>query len=114
MDIGNLDLSILIAYKLRRNWSAHLRLIMVVPDVAEHDNARRFFDTLLTVARIPGAEVIIIDGTFDEAIARVDPADLSIFGMISDPDIDFARRMVEATDSSCIFVRDSGQESALA
>ena len=114
MDIGNLDLSILIAYKLRRNWGAHLRLIMVVADEEEHENARQFFNDLLTLARIPDAEVIITGGSFGDAIANAAGADLNIFGMLSDPDLDFARRMIGETDSSCIFVRDSGQESALA
>ncbi len=114
MDIGNLDLSILIAYKLQRNWKAHLRLIMVVPDADEHDKARQFFNDLLTVARIPNAEVIVTGGSFDETLDLAPDADLNIFGMLSDPDLDFARRMTEETDSSCIFVRDSGLESALA
>ncbi len=114
MDIGNLDLSILIAYKLRRNWSAHLRLIMIVEDEEQHEKAHRFFEELLTVARIPNAEVIIAGGTFNEAIVDASSADLNIFGMLSDPDLDFARRMIDETDSSCIFVRDSGLESALA
>ena len=114
MDIGNLDLSILIAYKLRRNWDAHLRLLMVVKDEGQHDKAHRFFEELLTVARIPNAEIVITGGDFNDVIKDAAGADLNIFGMLSDPDLDFARRMIEETDSSCIFVRDSGQESALA
>ncbi len=114
MDIGNLDLSILIAYKLRRNWNAQLRLIMVVEDEAQQERARQFLEQLLTLARIPNAEIVINTGQFTEQMAQAPQADLNIFGMISNPDLDFARRMMEKTDSSCIFVRDSGQESALA
>ncbi len=114
MDIGNLDLSILIGYKLRRNWHANLRLIMVVEDPDERENAREFLEQMLSVARLPDAEIIIGDSSFGEFVPEAPYADLNIFGMESDPDLDFARRMVDETDASCIFVRDSDNESALA
>ena len=41
-------------------------------------------------------------------------ADLNIFGLQQQVDLAFIRRLVEATDASCIFVRDSGDESAMA
>jgi len=114
MDIGNLDLSILTAYQLRRNWNADLRLMMVVRSEEERENARQFLEQLSTLARLPDAEIVIHVGTFDEFVPTSPRADLNVFGMLSDPDLDFARRMVSQTDASCIFVRDSGAESALA
>lgn len=114
MDIGNLDLSILIAYKLRQNWNATLRLIIVVSDAAEVEKARRFAEQLLTLARLPNTEIVIEKGFFHEYVASAPAADLNIFGMLSDPHLPFVRKMVETTETSCIFVRDSGLESALA
>jgi amino acid transporter len=113
-DIGNLDLSILTAYKLKRNWQAEVRLITVVEDEAEVENARRFMKRLMDLARIPDTEVVVHHGTFGEYLPEAPQADLNLFGLISDPDFDFIHRMVERTNSTCLFVRDSGQESALA
>ena len=114
MDIGNLDLILLLAYKMQRNWGAKLRLIMVVEDEDELDNARQFVHELLTLARLPEMEVIIESDNFYEFVPRAPQADLNIFGMDTDPDFKFIRTMVRSTGASCIFVRDSGNESALA
>ncbi|MEF8797657.1 MAG: hypothetical protein V5A48_14475 [Salinivenus sp.] len=35
------------------------------------------------------------------------------FALLPDPDFSFPRSLVETTDSSCTFVRDSGRERAL-
>ncbi|MFU8802431.1 MAG: amino acid permease [Bradymonadaceae bacterium] len=113
MDIGNLDLSILLAYKLKRNWKADLRIIMAVEDEAEHARAREFLEELATLARIPHAEIVIGPRPFLEFITEAPQADLNIFGM-DEPSLTVTRKMVELTGASCIFVRDSGDESALA
>ena len=113
-DIGNLDLSILTAYKLKRNWGARLRLITVVEDEHEVANARAFMHQLKDLARIPDTSVVVEQGNFFEYLSTAPQADLNLFGLITDPDFDFARRMVRATNSTCLFVRDSGHESALA
>ena len=47
-------------------------------------------------------------------LPRAPQADLNIFGLQPDPNFDTIRRLVEETDSTCMFVRDSGLESALA
>ncbi len=114
MNIGNLDLSLLLAYKLRRNWDATLRIIMAVEEEESVLKARNFLDDLLTIARIPDADVIVEHRSFSDMVSRAPQADLNIFGMDADPDLGFVRRMVNETRSSCIFVRDSGNESALA
>ena len=114
MDIGNLDLSLLLAYKLRRNWKATLRIVMSVEDETELPKAEQFISDLLTIARIPDTEVILESSAFEDFVGDVPRADLNIFGMDDDPDLSFVRRMVDETGASCIFVRDSGNESALA
>ncbi|MDX1421244.1 MAG: amino acid permease, partial [Rubricoccaceae bacterium] len=113
-DIGNLDLSILTAYKLRRNWGAHLRVITVVEDEAEVENARDFMRRLVDLARLPETEVVVGTGAFHAFLPRAPQADVNLFGLLTTPDFDFARRMVEETHATCLFVRDSGKESALA
>ncbi len=113
-DIGNLDLSILTAYQIRRNWDARLRLITVVEDPSEEEEARAFMDQLVDLGRLPAAAVIVSAGPFDDFLPVAPVADLNIFGLSPDPDFAFVRRMVSETASTCLFVRDSGLENALA
>ncbi len=114
MDIGNLDLSLLLAFKLKRNWDAHLRILMVVKDEQEVEKARQFLEELLTLARMPETEVVLETGSFSDYVERAPQADLNIFGMDEAPQLEMVRKQVEKTGSSCVFVRDSGKESALA
>jgi hypothetical protein len=114
MDIGNLDLPLLTAYKLVQNWDAQMRLLTVVDDPSERENARAFMETVTNLARMPGAEVQVMEGAFRDAVPNAPQADLNIFGLPPGPDFDFMRSMVDQTRSSCLFVADSGQESALA
>ncbi len=113
-DIGNLDLPILIAYKLKRNWKANLRILTVIDDEREEKNARDFMSRLMDLARLPETEVIVARSDFKEYLATGPQADLNMFGLLTEPNFDFIREMVDRTRSSCLFVRDSGQESALA
>jgi hypothetical protein len=113
-DIGNLDLSILIAYKLKLNWNADLRLITVIEDESEEENARKFMSQLMDLARLPHTEVIVAKEDFATYVTTAPQADLNIFGLAPTHDFEFAQSMVQATRATCLFVRDSGQESALA
>ena len=113
-DIGNLDLSTLIAYKLKKNWDAHIRLIIVIRDAAEEKNAREFLDSLINLARLPGTLTTVFVGNFKEVVKKAPVADLNIFGMDENLEFGFVREMSEKTNSSCLFVKDSGHESILA
>jgi amino acid transporter len=113
-DIGNLDLSILTAYKLKRNWQADMRLVTVVEDPTDQPDARAFMSRLMDLARLPQTEVIVAEGPFSRYVRQAPHADLNLFGLSPTPDFDFARAMVEETNASCLFILDSGQESALA
>jgi hypothetical protein len=113
-DIGNLDLQLLIALKLQRNWNAEVRLIMVAEEESQAEDARAFLDDLVRLARVHGAETIVGTGDFRKFIDEAPYDDVSIFGLAERPDVDMLRDIVERTGSSCLFVRDSGTESALA
>jgi amino acid transporter len=113
MDIGNLDLSMLIAYKMARNWNAKLNLITVV-DEQEREEARLFLDQLIDLSRFKGTQGIVGTGSFDEYLHQAPEADLQFIGLLPDIDFEFPRRMVRETESTCMFIRDSGRESVLA
>ena len=113
-DIGNLDLSLLTAYKLKRNWDAKIRIITVVKDEADSHRARTFMAELMDQARLPKTEVIVHIGSFREFVRDAPPADLNIFGLLRDPDFEFLESLGDQTGTSCLYVRDSGLENILA
>ena len=51
---------------------------------------------------------------YEEPLAQAPRADLSIFGLPLQPDLAFTQKITRLVDASCVFVRDSGDESALA
>jgi hypothetical protein len=114
MDIGNLDLSILVAYKLKRNWNAQIRLITVVDSHEDEMNALNFMVELVDQARLPSIEVLVKIGDFRESVQNAPTADLNIFGLVQDPNFDFMHEMVETTKTTCLFILDSGHENVLA
>ncbi|MDX1619443.1 MAG: amino acid permease [Nitriliruptorales bacterium] len=113
-DIGNLDLQLLTALKLQRNWRAQVRLVMVVEDPQNEEEAQAFLEDFVSLARVHEAELVVGSGSFSDFLVTAPAADISIFGLGEHPRIDGLRDIVERTASSCIFVRDSGTESALA
>jgi hypothetical protein len=113
-DIGNIDLSLLIALQLQRAWGADLRLVMVVEDPDDQPEAEDFLHDLIRVARVHGAEPTVLPGSYADALRAAPQADLSVFGIPAEPRREVLAAAVERTGSSCLFVRDSGAESALA
>jgi hypothetical protein len=113
-DIGNLDLSILTGLLVARNWGADLRLLMAAEEESHLDDARSFLDDLVELARLHRATTVVEAASFRDFVDRAPQADLSVFGLVRDPDFAFMEEMRERSGSSCLFVRDSGLESALA
>jgi len=113
-DIGNLDLSLLIAYKLKLNWNAKIRLITVINDPKEEQNARDFLKSLISLARLPETMTEVYIGDFKKVVDNAPSADLNIFGMEENLSFHFVKEMIFKTNSSCLFVKDSGHESILA
>lgn len=113
--MANLDLAVLLAYQLARNWHGRINLCMVLPDEATLVRAEQFLHELVSLARLPAnTQVTLFIGDFWQQLPQAPRADLSIFGLQSRPDLAFIEKVVTVLDASCIFVRDSGDESALA
>ncbi|MDX1642511.1 MAG: amino acid permease [Balneolaceae bacterium] len=113
MDLGNIDLALLMAYKLKINWNAKLRVVTVV-DESEVENAYNYLENMLEVARLTDAEPHVEIGSFEDALENMPRADVDIFGLPEDPDLKTLRSYVELTRSACVFVADSGKENILA
>jgi hypothetical protein len=113
-DVGNLDLSILVAYKLKKNWVANIRLITVVDNEEQKVQADSFMAELIDQARLPKTEIVVHVGNFHDFVTHAPSSDLNIFGLEPDPDFKFMESMVEKTHTTCLFIRDSGLENILA
>ncbi len=112
---GANDLSILLALQLQRNWHGRINLCMAVADEESQRKAVNLLDELMVLGRLPSnTQTAILLSPFEEALANAPRADLTIIGLPKELDMNFNRRIVDIVDGSCVFVRDSGEESALA
>lgn len=113
--LANLDLAVLLAVQLRRNWKGCISLIMIVSDDEMERRAHQFLQELSNLARLPrNTQIIVSQSKFWDALSQVPAADINIFGLQAQPNLEFVEKVVDTLGASCIFVRDSGDESALA
>jgi hypothetical protein len=78
------------------------------------EKARDFLEKLTDLSRISNATLIAEHGSFRDFIQQAPHADLNIFGLLPNPDFELFHELVSTTESSCVFVRDSGRESVIA
>lgn len=113
---GHMDLGILMALRLARAWDGTINLLTVVDDEARAEAAQRYLEEAAELCRFPHdrSQATVVVGEFFEGLERAPQADLSILGMNDKAESSLVHLIVERTDSSCMFVIDSGHESALA
>ncbi len=115
MHMPNMDLAILIAYKIKENWNARLNLVTVIEDEDQVEEAKEYLENMIDLARISGRVTVrVINDDFASALVKSDIADLNIFGLEANPSLERINQISAKVDSSCLFVRDSGEESAFA
>ncbi len=113
--LSNLDLSLLLAYQICRTWNGEIRFLVICEDPDNVEEAENYLQQLIEDARLTRyGTTWVRSGRFMEELRRAPRADLNIFGLARDVDIEFLRKLVRETQHSCLFVRDSGHESALA
>lgn len=111
----NWHLAVLISLQLQLNWAGKINLITVANKNEDKKMMYHFLDELSEQTRLPSmTEFHVLTGSFKEVIAKAPKADVSIFGLADDLQFNFMREVTEITNSSCLFVRDSGKESAIA
>lgn len=112
---GNHDLAMLSAYQLAQSWKAQINLCMTVRDQSTVGRAEEYLNQLVSLVRLPTTtEVKVYTEDFLPSLKLAPRADISIFGLSHSPDLELSKKIIEQLDGSCIFVRDSGEESALA
>jgi len=110
----NWHLAVLMALQLQLNWEGKINLVTVCETIEEESNMYQFLERLSDQTRLPSmTEFHVICGNFFEAVKSAPRADINIFGLAEDPDFSFIRKIGELSLSSCLFVKDSGKESAI-
>lgn len=111
----NWNLALLIALQLQLNWEGKLNLVTATTDKAQEKTLYNFLERVSDRARLPSmTEFHVMVGEFKTAMQSAPRADINIFGLAEDLSFDFMRSALESTKSSCLFVKDSGLESAFA
>ncbi len=110
----NINLALLVAIQLKNNWKGRLRLISVT-QAENKGRTQRFLTRVRERGRLPrGTEILIPVGDFQKIVENAPLADLNIFGMSGDLSCDIMHDIADRSGTSCLFVKDSGQESAFA
>jgi amino acid transporter len=111
----NWHLAVLIALQLQLNWEGKINLVTATLDEKDNRKMYNFLEYLSDQARMPSmTEFYVLNGDFKVATQKAPAADINIFGLATTLQLDFIREVPELTKSSCLFVKDSGHESALA
>jgi amino acid transporter len=110
----NWHLAVLIALYLQLNWDGKLNLVATADSEGDKPRMYEFLERLSDMARLPSrTEFHVISAGFHDAIAAAPRADVNIFGLGDKLSFSFMRGATDWTSTSCLFVKDSGMESAL-
>lgn len=121
--VDYINMAILVAYLLQRNWKAKLRIIAIYQ---EHDgvseaqqllSTKKYIKKLMTLARLPhNIDIRYLQGLKHDVIDLDAPiADINVFSLRGTTvDLERIRKRVNSLKTSCLFTLDSGIENALA
>ncbi len=110
----NWHLALLTALQLQMNWKGKLNLITVARKQNDVARLYNFLERLSDKARLPAmTEFYVLVGEFKETMHSAPDADINLFGLADTLPFALMREAPQLTKSSCLFVKDSGLESAL-
>ncbi|MCA9494208.1 MAG: hypothetical protein KC621_29980, partial [Myxococcales bacterium] len=114
LHVTNLDLPVLIAWLLTRRQKGRIRLATVLRDEEQRAAATAFLEDLVELGRLANTTIHVLSGSIDERLRDAPPSDLHVLGMPETVDLARLLQLRDAAGGPCLFVRDSGHESALA
>ena len=110
----NWHLAMLIALQLQLNWGGKINLITVAEHKKDKQRFLDFLEWICDQARLPAqTEFYVLVGTFQQALEEAPRGDINIFGLAENVSTEFLRKISTDARGSCLFVKDSGLESAL-
>jgi solute carrier family 12 (sodium/potassium/chloride transporter), member 2 len=108
------DLSLLIAYRLHRNWAGNITIWMCVSEDKKAE-AQRYMKQLLYESRFPtSTKLIISTESFSKTLTKAPKGDVHIIPVSTHSEINNLRKISNSQSKSFFFVADSGKEDILA
>jgi hypothetical protein len=113
--VEDVNLAILTAYLLRRNWKGKLNINVCVEGENILEKTKVFITRLTSNARLPHTENYYHIASIEKGVLAAPFADLNILSLRHDQiNIQNIRQLVEDLGTSCLFTLDGGNENALA
>ncbi len=110
----NWHLTVLIALQLQLNWDGKINLVTVAESEEDVNRLNKFLNRLSDQTRLPSlSEFHVLVGDYKTALANAPRADINIMGIGENIPFEMMRKTTELTKSSCLFVKDSGNVSAI-
>ncbi len=108
------DLSLLIAYSIKKNWNGSVHIWMVVEDENKAAEAHKYLHRLLYEARFPvTTEINVVEGKFEEVMRDAPDGDVHIIPF-ERSDVSSIPHIDNKEGKTYLFVHDSTKESVLA
>ena len=110
----NWHLAVLLALQVQRNWHGSINLVSSAQEKSQEKHLYHFLERLNDQARLPvTTEFHVIIAPFPDSLKIAPRADINILGLGEKLSFDAIRQAPDFTNSTCLFVKDSGFESAL-
>lgn len=107
----NINLAVLTALQLEKNWGTIVRLITVVSDENEKESAEMYLSNIIETGRLKTrTKSLVLTGSFYTAVENAEDADINIFGIALDGNCSVMHNISERIKASCLFIMDSGRE----
>ena len=111
---GNLDLAILVGFRLAQRHKMKLRLITTLQDESENADATFYLHEIIDVARLPETtQVETVRGNLFQSFSKSPSAAVHVLGIPNPYQQDFVHQILEISQVACLFVQSSGNESVL-
>ncbi|PIS01759.1 MAG: hypothetical protein COT84_00585, partial [Chlamydiae bacterium CG10_big_fil_rev_8_21_14_0_10_35_9] len=115
MKLGNIDLAILLSYRLKISWQGTLRIFMSVKNKKEKAKAMKYLERIINLARLPCDQMeVYVDQDFFDSVKKAPYSDLTVLTLESIRNMQFLWDAREAANATCLFCQDGGGENAFA
>ena len=110
----NWHLTVLIALQIQLNWEGKINLVTVADSEEDKPRLLKFLNRLSDQTRLPSlSEFHVLIGDYNTALKNAPRADINIMGVGDNINFEMIRETSALTKSSCLYVKDSGNVSAI-
>jgi len=100
--------------QIQLNWEGKINLVTVAESEEDKKRLHKFLNRLSDQTRLPSlSEFHVIVGDYKTALKNAPRADINILGVGDNLPFEMMRETSELTKSSCLFVKDTGNVSAI-